>query len=305
MRKSLWMNAALAAVVTALGAWVYFKPARDAPSEFPLSALKPSEARSIRVERPGEPPVVLERRDSAWRITAPFAARGDDLRVQRLLEIVEAKASHRLPATDLARFELERPQARVVIDGQAFAFGMVGAVAREQYVLTGGTVYTINPRYGTALPSSAGELASRQLLAAGEAPVRIEQKEFTIEQRDGRWTLAPAAGKLSQDDFIRWIEEWRLSRATRVEPYVKGKALGEISLQLKDGRRVTLSILAREPELVLARPDEKLQYHFRPDIAKRLLAPPGAARPSSAGPRSSWNGGRTAGTGVIRNWPST
>lgn len=304
MKQNLWSNAALAAIVAALGAWVYFKPARDAPSVFPLSALKPSEARSIRIERPGEPPVMLEKLEGAWRITAPFPARGDDLKVQRLLEIVEAKASHRLPATDLARFELERPLARVIIDGQAFAFGMVGAVAREQYVLTGGTVYTVHPRYGTALPGGAGELASRQLLAPGEAPVRIEQKEFTVEQRDGRWTLAPAAGELSQDDLIRWTEDWRLSSATRVEPYVKGKALGEIRLQLKDGRRIVLGVLAREPELVLARSDEKLQYHFRPEIAKRLLAPPGATRPSSPAPRSSWNGGRTAGTGALRNWPS-
>jgi hypothetical protein len=271
------LNVALAAVVAALGAWVYFKPARDAPVEFPLSALKPSEARSIRVERPGEPPIVLEKHEGAWRVTAPFAARGDDLRVQRLLEIVEAKTAHKLPATDLARFELERPQASITIDGQAFAFGMVGAVAREQYVLTGGAVYTVHPRYGTALPASAGEVASRQLLAPGEAPLRIELKDFTVEQRDGKWTLSTGAGGLSQDDFIRWIEDWRLAGAARVEPAVKGKTVAEIRVRLKDGKALTLGVLAREPELVVVRPDEKLQYHFRPEVAKRLLSPPGAA----------------------------
>ena len=284
MRGVPWLNLALAAVVAALGAWVYFKPARDAPAEFPLSALKPSEARSIRVERPGEPPILLEKHEGSWRVTAPFAARGDDLRVQRLLEIVEARAAHKLPATDLARFELERPQASVTIDGQAFAFGMVGAVAREQYVLTGGAVYTVSPRYGMALPASAGELASRQLLAPGEAPVRIELKDFTVEQRDGKWVLSTGTGQLSQDDLIRWIEEWRLAGATRVEPGVKGKTLAEIRIHLKNGGALTLGMLAREPELVLARPDEKLQYHFRPEIAKRLLSPPGAgARSEPAG----------------------
>ena len=276
MRGMPWLNVALAAVVAALGAWVYFKPARDAPAEFPLSALKPSEARSIRVERPGEPPILLEKHEGSWRLTAPFAARGDDPKVQRLLEIAEAKAAHRLPATDLARFELERPQASVIIDGQTFAFGLVGAVAREQYVLTGGAVYTVSPRYGMALPASAGELASRQLLAPGEAPVRIELKDFTVEQRDGKWVLSTGTGQLSQDDLIRWIEEWRLASAARVEPGVKGKTVAEIKVRLKDGGALTLGILAREPELVLARPDEKLQYHFRADVAKRLLSPPGA-----------------------------
>lgn len=275
MRGMPWLNVALAAVVAALGAWVYFKPARDAPAEFPLSALKPSEARSIRVERPGEPPILLEKHEGSWRLTAPFAARGDDPKVQRLLEIAEAKAAHRLPATDLARFELERPQASVIIDGQTFAFGLVGAVAREQYVLTGGAVYTVSPRYGMALPASAGELASRQLLAPGEAPLRIELKDFTVEQRGGKWALSTGTGQLSQDDLIRWVEEWRLASAARVERAgVKGKPLAEIRIHLKSGGALTLGVLAREPELVVTRPDEQLQFHFRPEIAKRLLSPP-------------------------------
>jgi hypothetical protein len=282
MTRKLWLNAALAAIVCALGAWIYFNPARDAHSEIPLSALKASQAGSLRIERPGNPPIVLEKRGGGWRVTAPFAARGDDLKVQRLLEFVEAKASHRLPGADLARFELERPQARVVVDGQEFAFGMVGAVAREQYVLTAGSVFTVDPRYGAALPAGAGDLASSQLLAAGEAPVRIELKDFAVEQRDGRWTLAPPAGDLSQDDFIRWIDDWRLSRAMRVEPYTPGKAAAGIRVQLKDGRAIALGVLALEPELVLARPDEQLRYHFRPEVAQRLLAPPGSARTGRA-----------------------
>lgn len=276
MRAAYW-NLALAAAVAALGAWVYFKQPREAPAEFPLSTLKPAETRSIRIEHAGEPPIVLEKHEGGWRLTAPFAARGDDLRVQRLLEIVEAKAAHRLPATVLGRFELDRPQARVIVDGQAFAFGMVGAVAREQYVLTEGAVYTVSPRYGTALPAAAGDLASRQVLAAGEAPVRVELGEFTVEQRDGRWTLTPAGPELSQDDLIRWIEGWRLSSASRIEPYAQGKAPAEIRITLKDGRVLALGILAREPELVLARSDEKLRYYFRAELAKRLLSPPSAS----------------------------
>ena len=130
---------------------------------------------------------------------------------------------------------------------------------------------------GSGARPTGARLASRQLLAAGETPVRFELKDFTVEQRDGRWTLTPAAGELSQDDLIRWIENWRLSSAARVEPYLKGKSLAEIRIRLKDGRDLALGILAREPELVLARADERLQYHFRPELAKRLLTPPGAA----------------------------
>ncbi|MBI2296439.1 MAG: DUF4340 domain-containing protein [Betaproteobacteria bacterium] len=277
MKRSLWLNALLLVAVAGLGLFVYLRPKSDAPAEHALSALKPEEVGSIRIEREGAAAVVLERKQDAWFLVAPLAARADDFAVQRLLAIVQAKAAHRLAATDLARFDLERPPARLIIGGQSFGFGVVSEVAREQYVLTGDAVYAVNPRYGMALPGNAAALISRRLLAPGEVPVRIEVSGFSVTQRDGRWVLAPAPGEPSQDDLNRWVDDWRLATAIRVEPYAKGKPRGEIKLELENSGKLALGILGREPELVLLRPDEKLQYHFLAEIANRLLSPPGAA----------------------------
>lgn len=275
MKRSLWVNALLLAVVAALGLFVYFKPKSDAPAEHALSALKAAEVRSLRIEREGAPAIALERRQDAWFLVSPLAARADDFAVQRLLAIVQAKAAHRFAATDLARFDLERPRARLVIEAQSFGFGVVSEVAREQYVLTGDAVYAVNPRYGMALPANAAAMVSRGLFAPDEAPVRIEHKDFAVAQRDGRWIVTPAGEDLSQDDINRWVDDWRLASAVRVEPYTKGKVQAEIRVSLKESGTLSFGILARAPELVLARPDEKLQYHFSAETAKRLLSPPG------------------------------
>src|SRR6185503_14809015 len=223
-----WRMGLLAAVVALLGIYVYFKPAR-APAEYPVSPLKAQEIKSIRVERPGDSaPLLLERRPDGWYVAAPFAARADALRAHQLLAIAEAKSSHRLPADDLARFELDRPIAWVTLGGQTFSFGLVNAVTREQYVLSRDFVYTLHPRYGAALPARAAEAANRQLFAADEIPVRVELKEFTVESRNGRWTLTPAAGAVSQEEFTRWVDEWHLAAALRVEPWTRGKPTAEI-----------------------------------------------------------------------------
>ena len=274
MSRVGWLNAALAVIVVALGAFFYFRPAQDAAVEYSLSALKPSEARSLRIERAGAAPILLDRKQDAWIISAPFAARADASRVQQLLAIVEARATHRLPASDLGRFGLEQPEARIIVDGQPFSFGMVSDITREQYVMSGDAVYAVHPRYGAALPVNAVQMASRQLFGADEAPVRIALKDFAVEQRDGKWTLAPRARDLSQDDLLRWVDEWRLAGALRVEPRSAARVQDEIKVQLKNGGGFTLGILSREPELVLARSDEKLQYRFRAETAKRLLSPP-------------------------------
>ncbi|MGH8701690.1 MAG: DUF4340 domain-containing protein [Burkholderiales bacterium] len=272
----MWLNAILAVSVVALGAFFYLKPARDAAVEYPLSALKPGEARSLSIERAGAAPILLNRKQDAWFISAPFAARADTSRVQQLLAIVEARAAHRLPAGDRGRFGLEQPEARVIVDGEPFSFGVVSEITREQYVMSGDAVYAVHPRYGMALPANAVQIASRQLFGADESPVRIALKDFAVEQRDGKWTLTPGSGDVSQDDFLRWVDEWRLASALRVELRSSTRSRDEIKVELKNAGGFTLGVLSREPELVLARSDETLQYRFRAELAKRLLSPPGS-----------------------------
>ena len=282
MSRAGWLNAALAVIVVALGAFFYFRPAQDAAVEYPLSALKPQEATSLRIERTGAAPILLDRKQDAWFISAPFAARADASRVQQLLAIVEARAVHRLPASDRGRFGLERPEARILVDGQPFSFGMVSDITREQYVMSGDAVYAVHPRYGAALPANAVQMASHQLFGADESPVRIAFRDFAVEQRDGKWTLAPRSSDLSQDDLLRWVDEWRLASALRVEPRSAARSQEEIKVQLKNTGGLTLGVLSREPELVLARSDEKLQYRFRAELAKRLLSPPTTAGDEAA-----------------------
>ncbi|HSB48296.1 MAG TPA: DUF4340 domain-containing protein, partial [Burkholderiales bacterium] len=225
----------------------------------------------------GTMPVVLEKKQDGWFVTAPFTARADESRVQRLLEIVGARAAHRFPAGERGRFGLEPPQARIVVDGQSFSFGLVNDITREQYVMADDAIYAVHPRYGLALPAAALDAASRQLFASHEMPLRIEGREFTVAQQDGRWLLTPGAGDLSQDDLIRWVDEWRLASALRVQPQSAKSARETFRIHLKSGASFTLGVVAREPELVLARSDETLQYHLRAELAKRLLSPPAAA----------------------------
>lgn len=278
MRRAWWINALLAAAVAVLGLFVFLKPRTDAPAGYSLAANKPDAARTIRIERPGAPAIVLEKRGEDWVVTAPLAARADPLRVQRLLAIGGATATTRLAATDLPRFELDRPAARLTIDAQPFDFGMVNSVSREQYVLTGGAVYTVGLAYGASLPGNPGDVIDKRLLRMNEVPVRVELGKFTVAREEGKWVLDPQGGELSQDDLQRWVDDWRHASALRVEPFARGVPLGAVRMQFRDGTALSLGILGREPELALLRPDEKLVYYLFKGSAQRLLSPPVAAK---------------------------
>jgi hypothetical protein len=276
MKRNLWINAALLAAVAALALFAYLKPHESQP-EHRLSTLKAADARTIRIEIAGGAAIALERAASEWRLSAPFTARADDFQAQRLLEILDATSKDRFPAAGLARFDLNEPNARLTINEQTFSFGSVNPMSREQYLLTQDGIYLIAPRYGAALPKNALQMVSRQLFTAEEAPVALEFQEFSLVQQDGKWVMSPTVADSSQDDVNRWIDEWRLATALSVLPMSNRKPLATIKARLKSGNDVTLTVLQREPELVLARSDQQFEYQFAGGAAKRMLAPPTAA----------------------------
>jgi len=277
MKQRFWLNVALLVAVAALALFVYFKPHRSS-TEFRLSTLKAGDIKSIKIENAGAAPIVLERAGADWRLTAPLAARADGFQAQRLLEILDATAQERFPATGLARYDLSEPAVRLTLGGQLFSFGTVNTMSREQYVLTQDGVYLVPLQYRMALPRDALQIASKQLFAADEAPVAFEFPDFKVVQQDGKWQLAPPAADASQDDFARWVDEWRLATAIALQPVSGRKALATIKVKLKNGEDITLAVLARDPALVLARSDQPFEHQFAAESGARLLAPPATAK---------------------------
>lgn len=269
------LNLALLAAVVALALFAYYKPQKAEPAH-KLSMLKAADATALKIEIAGNPPIALARNGTEWTITAPLSARADSAQVQRVLEILDASAKDRFPAAGLARYDLNEPAARVTVNQQMFGFGAVNPMSREQYVLTQDGVYPISLRYGTLLPQSAHQLVSRQLFAPDEAPVAFGFKDFALAQRDGKWQLTPPAADLSADDVTRWVDEWRLATALGTLPASNRKPLEVVKVTLKGGNEITVAVLQREPQLVLARSDRPFEYQLTAEAATRLLVAPSA-----------------------------
>lgn len=275
MNRRSWLNAALLAAVTALALFAYYKPQKSEPAH-KLSMLKAADANTLKIEIAGSPPIEVARAGADWKLTAPLPARADSVQVQRMLEILDATARDRFPATGLARYDLNEPAARITVNQQSFAFGAINQMSREQYLLTQDGIYPVSLRYGTLLPKTFHQLVSRQLFAPDEAPSAFRFKDFAVEQRDGKWQMTPPGADLSADDITRWVDEWRLASALGVLPASNRKPVTAIKVTLKTGADIALSVVQREPQLVLARSDQPFEYQFNAEAARRLLAPPAA-----------------------------
>jgi len=273
--KRGWLSLlALFAVAAILGmlAWLAPPPDEKAP---PLSTLSPAQARKVILARPGQPPIELERRETQWLISAPLRARADEFQVMRMLALLETKPAAQFPASELERFDLQAPVARLTVDGSEYAFGGINTVTREQYVMHGNTVYAVALRHGAALPADPVALIRRVLLDENEIPAAILLPHFSVRQAGGRWTLTPPAAEAGADELQAFADRWRQASAARAEPHDGRKPLSQVRIELREGAPLVFSVLQREPHLVLWRHDNNLQYSFLAGAGQALLAQPG------------------------------
>lgn len=275
MRRRWITLGILFACVAALGLFAWLKPPRQQDVTHVVSDIKAADASLLRVLRKGKPLASLEKRGNEWFVTQPVAAPADALQVSRLLAVLDAKSPQRYPSAQLDKFELQEPQAEIVINDQRFAFGAINNVTREQYLLARGQVYAVEPRFAAAIPGDATALLRRTVLAASEVPQRFEFGAFTVSADDKKWSTTPSTPDVSQDDYNRWVAQWRDGSALRAERADTRKPERELVITLKDGRRVTLAVLQKQPELIVRRADVGLQFVFVGDIGAQMISTPG------------------------------
>ncbi len=274
MRKRWITLGALFACVIALGLLVWLKPPQPQGPAHAVSTLKPADARTLRVQRNGKMLAALEKRNAEWFMTEPIKAPADDFQVLRLLAVLEAKSALQYPASEAAKFELDHPATELLINDQRFAFGAINTVTREQYMLTQNQIFPLELRFAAAVPANAQALLRRSVLAPNDVPLRFEFGAFTVATDEKKWSTTPPAGELSQDDYNRWVAQWRDGSALRTEVSDARKVAAEIYITLKHGARVTLGIVRSEPELIVRRADLGLQFVFTADIGKQMMSPP-------------------------------
>lgn len=280
MQKSWITLGVLAVSVSALALFVWLKPSKS-DGATAVSTLREADVSSVRVLRKGKALAVLEKRDREWHLIEPLKVPADSFQIGRLLAVLQAKTTTAYPAGALEKFELNAPQAELIINDQRFAFGAINTVTREQYVLTQNQVLPLELRFGAAIPTDAMALVRRSIFAPGDAPQRFEFRGFNVAYDGKKWITTPATGESttaaaegSQDDFNRWVAQWREGSALRVERIDTRKPPQEIMVTLKDNAKVVLGVIIEPTELIVRRADLGLQFVFVDDIGKQMMAPP-------------------------------
>lgn len=272
------LNLIMLATIAGLMVFIYFKPQSQDVQEYPISPGSLESVQNLRIVRQQQE-IVLKRSDDRWYLIKPVQARADQKKVGDILQILTATSHQRFPLTDLGRFDLHQPNLQLYIDDEYFGFGGFAPTTHQQYVSTGDHVYLISPRYVLALPFSASDLISTELLASNEIPVKFELNHLTVELQNQNWhvTMQHSDEALGEEAMKHWMRLWQ---TTHVGAVTSGQKFDSdfvekdfIRISLQDGQKINLKILQSETEIIFLRVDDGIGYHFSVDAGQQLLDP--------------------------------
>ncbi len=284
MKSRLILNLALLGVVAVLGALAIIEPGKKKAEISAIAQVDETALDTITLKN--KDTIVFEKKAGHWRLAAPIQAPANEIRVRQLMDIAKSssEASYPLKPEDLAKFELDKPKATLILGNATLIFGGSDPINMRRYVRVGDTLHLANDDFFHHLMASATDYVDKKLLPEN-AKVReivVPGLKATLGQ-DGKW--AKEASPETKLDIPELATLWATARAIdvkRLEQPAKGDI---VRIGLAEGNPVEFVIVRKEPDPVLARPDLGLQYELTGETARQLLNLPKAeaSPPPAAG----------------------
>ena len=274
--KSRWIVNLLLVLATAvLLLIVYFEPGIDEPAEAPaITSLTKDQLHRIHLNRPLRDDLVLVKKGTGqWIIQHTPELPADDYQANALHRLAEQKAvrSYAASELDLGQLQLEPPNATAALNDTVVEFGNLDPLEGLRYVRVADQVHLIPDLYLQLMQASYTQFVRRRLLDDNTRIDRIVLPDFSINRTDQGWTVDPPQ-EVSADNLQQFVDRWQAAAALHIQAADTVTEGESVELVRAGGvPSINFVISAREPELVLARPDLGVQYRMG-DLGGSLLS---------------------------------
>ncbi len=279
MKKTTLVNLALLLIIGILVLLTIYEPGIEKPPEAPLLlSLKREDVKHIVIKRDGQETVELAKGDDGkWLLLQPIKIAASSFRIDSLLRITESKSLNRFAAESakLAGYKLDKAKAELILnDTVKLTFGAATPLDQRRYVLLDNQVHLITDNLYYFMISSWPTFVSMIPLPEKDSISALTLPNLKLQWQENRWQLEPKLETGSADNITALLDAWKFAAATSVKVY-DGKKGEKITVQFKDKEQpVQFLLTARAPDLVLARPELGIEYHFPAELADKLLSLP-------------------------------
>jgi len=276
MSSRTLLNLMLAGVALLLGLVVFYQPGLEEPSAAaPIANLSADSISSIRVTRKERTPLVFKKTASGWQLLKEQALPASEFQVRALLGIPGTRTGRSYPvsALDPGSVGLDPPQATLLLNDTLIDIGNTEPLDNKRYIRLVDTIYLVTDIYQHLINADWTNFVERRLLPAEAALTGIELPGLALTMdNDGQWQTSAEAFADNAPAIQALVARWQATNASYIRRYDGTATTASITLTFSDDTEaVILYINEQATELVLARPDWGLQYHFPADMRTTLL----------------------------------
>lgn len=282
MRRHI-INLVLLFLIGAVAALVWMRQDKPEPPPEPLIASQTEAIDRVGFRIPGGASVMAQRAESGWRLIEPVSAPADSGVINSLLSTARAPVSDRVAASEveLPQMGFDNPERYMVFDQTEIAFGAINPVTKKRYVLKGDTVLQISDPAGASSYHDHAKLVHKDVVPPGRTLVAVVLPQWTLERVDGSWQAQSRSDNTESVSAARaeaagnaWASARAMWTSTPMES--RGGPAESVELRFANGDEVRLGVI-RGQQLLLRRPDFRVQYHVAKNLSGLLLdleAPP-------------------------------
>ncbi len=206
--------------------------------------------------------IVLQKQGLSWMLQSPVNWFADNIAAERLTTLASLEPQSKLPREqiDLSTLGLRIPKAVVTLNNKSIYFGDTNRIGNRRYIMVDPNVYLASDIHYIFISEGLSGLLDKRLL-----PSQLELKElqfagFKLHKKDSGWSSGNPDD--SAENVERLLKNWQHKQA-RIKPYDKSLTpLHKIKAVLQNAQQIDFFVLSISPEIIIARPDLNIQYHF-------------------------------------------
>jgi hypothetical protein len=287
MNSRNFLNIGLALALAGLTVLAIYEPGKEKPiSQLLLTSLKPAEiqkvvieqaTQNILTEKPILKTIVLTKTNDQWQMSQPYKNGANALRINKFLELSRTRSHSQYSVADinLQQLKLSAPDLIISLNDTKLLFGTTDALKGYRYVQINNTVHLITDRFSHLVRGQATSLLSPALLPKNTTITKLVLPKMALQIRGTSWQSKPENNSVSADQLQQLVDEWRFARAQRVSKMTVNNDNTRSIIEIHNdiNQRILYNLTQTKDEIILARTDIGLRYHFAAETGKRLLNP--------------------------------
>lgn len=270
-----WIINYLLLILIIIFTWIGIKyPIRD-DQKFErdaITTLKPQQVENIRIET-ADGSIQLEKKNNRWFIRSPLIWFADNVAAERLASLAGAKVHSKLPKAeiDISTLGLRIPKAVITLNQKSIYFGTTNQIGSRRYLMTDTTVFLVDDIHYAFIQNGLAGLIDKRLLPPGVNLRSLQFSDFSLTQQSGNWVSDQKPVDTTAAQSL--VNHWQNTQASRVQAYDTGLTpLKKITASFDNNESSEFFVLSIQPEIIIARPDMKLQFYFPEHLYYDLLS---------------------------------